>query len=233
MRWGMCCGHEKLLAAILLATVALGAACGEDDPSDSGEEATETIDGEASSTTATTDLPACADAKQLVFLSFDGFLTMGGDEFDTWSASFPDYAMEPRPGAVELASAYHDSGYELVYATSGSSDLDINGTPYDDALAQWFEAAGFPYGERARVLYDASGTTVTDELLSWSTRGGTAHTAYTNMTEDIARLRAGGMPKDRIYTLGDASGVDDTVAIPSEDLSAHLTSMGEPETICR
>jgi hypothetical protein len=219
--------------------VALVAACG-DVGRDDGD-ATEISDGEATSTTeragttappGTTELPTCSDARHLVVFGLIGTLTATDDELTTWTDN-PDYVMEARSGAVELVNAYVDSGYQVIYTTRGEVDLDIHGTPYDEALAGWLNDHGFPYDDRARVLTAATDVRLADELLEWARAGGSTDAAYTNLPSDIPAAVSGGVPRERIYTLGEAGDVDGTEPIPNGDLTDHLDSMGAPEEVCR
>lgn len=229
MRWGITWDLRSLLPAALVGIIAVSAACGDDQSVES--DIAEAAGGDADATT-TTGLPACGEAKQLVIFATHGLITLGGDEYNRWTADYPDYSMAVRPGALDLVNAYHENGYDVLYTSHGTPDLDIQGTPYEEALTGWYEDEGFPLDDRARLFPGASDRRVAEELLSWARDGGTVHAAYTNADIEIPAFLSAGLPREQIYTVDAASGAEDTAGIPDDDLEAHLEDLGEPEPVC-
>jgi hypothetical protein len=216
-RAGLCLAALLTLAAT---------ACGDD----SGAAAGDPGDQNAEAPT-TTGLPACEDNPRLVIFHINGVLTAERTEFNNWLDE-PGYVMQTRAGAPELAEAYHERGFHVVYATRGDSDLEMHGTPYVDAMTAWLISQNFPIDERAYLQEGFDPVTLSDALGAARNEGGGGYAAYTTVEDDLPALQVAGVPAERIYGLEDLAGTDGTTTLPGDDLNAHLSEVEALEPVC-
>lgn len=225
-------GPHKLLHRAGLGMVSLVAllatSCGDDSgATDAGSQ----DEGAAADATTTTALPACEDRPMVVVFHINGVLTPDREEFTRWLDD-PEYVMEVRTGAVELASAYHERGFNLMYSTRGGDDLDIHGTPYPEAISDWLSAQGFPLDDRA-YLHEATDTlSLADAMTEAQTDGGGGYAAYTNVGDDVPALQVAGVPEERIYGMDDLAGEEGTTAVPGDNFEEHQSMVEGLEPVC-
>lgn len=225
---------------VLLLCLAPMAACGGGGGGDDGSPA---ATGERSEDTAPSSSEAaatrpCSEERHLVAFDFAGMLTVQeeGDVVGQW---LNGQAPDPRPAAPELSHAYRERGYEILYVTAAPPDLIVDGEPAPVAVQRWLEDNGFATGEGTQVHgYTGSGDvstamlSITDELMRLSGNGVQPDAGYTDDPDRVYPFASGGIPAERIYTIGPDAGVAGTTPIPNDDLQAHLTEVEALPSVC-
>ncbi len=171
-------------------------------------------------------------------MAFDihGTLTTDEDAVDTWLTD-PSAEPEPRPGAAEVVAAYRERGYEILYTTGTPTSVRIGGEPAADALTGWLARHELPTGEGTNLhTWDTAGdesVQLTDEFLRLRGEGVSADAGYTNNDEDVHAYTLGGIPQERVFTLG-AEAINElgSSPIPADDLLAHLGTVQALPKIC-
>lgn len=214
-------------------------ACG-----DSSDGAAAPIETSAAETTEDTGLPLCRDVDRAVVFGVFGAATADASRDAAAWVSDPDAEPAARPHAADLATAYRDAGYRLLYVAMLPSETRIGDRPIVDAITVWLGVNGFPVGEGATVWVpegdgsaDAS-VALIEELTRLGAAGTEFEAGYAGDRETVFPLAAGGVPHDRVYAVGDgADGVPPDAETPStpladEDLPAHVAEVGARGPIC-
>jgi len=191
--------------------------------------------GDAETGGASAALPSCADERNVVVFDIFNMLTMGavgGHEIITW---IQDPSDEPdlRPGAVELVQLYRRLGYEIMYVHAAPSTIVIGGQPLEAAIAGWLERSGFPVGDGVHFFTwtpasaaDDSETTpltvMSEALVQLGIEAVDVRFGYSGITGRVEAFIAGGIPADRVFTLGEAAVIEGTEVIPGGNLNAHV-----------
>jgi hypothetical protein len=177
---------------------------------------------------------------------FDYFhsLTMGDPgDLELW-LNDPAAEPEPRPGGVEVVQAYQELGYEILYVHAAPSDLVVGERPVDDAITDWLERHGLPVGDGASLWswdpdWDSDDpnlaplSTMVDELLRLSVDGVEVSRGYSAIEDRVQAFIAGGVPREQVYTWGEAADSQGTTPIPDEDFEAHAEAVGQNvEEVC-
>jgi hypothetical protein len=226
------------------AVIGLGlgvAACG---GGSGGEEEAAPWETSVADTTGDTALPSCRDVQRAVVFSVFGAATTGeGGEATTWMDD-PEAMPEARPGVAELATAYRDIGYQVMYVTLLPSETLVGDQPMVDAVTVWLGLNGFPVGEGARVWApegEGAGdpsVALIEELARMGATGADFEAGYAGDQEMVFPLAAGGVPGDKVFMLGATGGDEpsdsETTAtpLPDGDLVAHVTEVQALEPIC-
>ncbi|HEY3140822.1 MAG TPA: hypothetical protein VGJ86_06815 [Acidimicrobiales bacterium] len=232
-----------LLGLVALWTPLLAvAACGGDDKSDNFAQT------EATSTTeTTTGLLPCDQDRHMVAFDVIGFLTQENVELvGPWvdTGTTPT----PRAGTVELANAYRERGYEILYLTTLEASMDLHGQPVGDAMSQWLVDSGYPMGEGIGQLWVWDGTrtddgqtwvSITDELLRLAGEGVTMDAGYSENADKIYAMATGGVAAEHLYSLTSPPAVAGapssapSVPIPGDDVVAHLATIQALSPVCQ
>lgn len=211
-----------------------------------GEDETPAATAEPPETTtagAATDAPTgprpCREDRHMVVFDFAGMLTLQDEAavVNDWLNGDPP---EPRPGAPELSQAYRERGYEILYLTAAPSDLMVDGLPVATAVQEWLGDNGFPTDpEGTSVLgYTGSGDVsaailaITDELLRLASENVGLDAGYTDDEERVYPLASGGIPPERIYTIGPDAGAAGTTPLAGDDVQAHVGTVEELPPVC-
>lgn len=173
----------------------------------------------------------------MVVFDFFGSLNGGVPELAAWIGD-PGDQPTPRPGAAEVATAYREHGYELLYLTLVPIDTVIGDVPILDAVTAWLALNGFPAGSGAQVwAWDGQGSSpvvrAIDELVRLSTEGVSIDAGYTDNVDKANALLTGGVPTDRLFTMGAAAGQVSSSSIPGGDLAAHVATVEALERVCQ
>jgi hypothetical protein len=217
-----------LLVLSLLAT-----ACGDDGD---GEEDTMAAGSTSSSTAPGDELPSCDAVDHTVIFGFFGTVTRGEPgELLAW-ADDAGAAPEPRPGAADVAHAYRELGYNVVYVTAEPSTTDIDGQPMAEAITVWLGANRFPIDEGTRVwAWNGNGemsVALIQELTDMTTSGVDIHAGYASDPDVVFPLSTGGIPSTNLFTVGDAAQDGTSTSLPEEDLGAHLSDVRDLDPVC-
>ncbi len=224
------------MSALGLGAIACGNGGGETD------EPLETV----GATTTTTDsaLPSCREVDQaVVFMVFGGATAGARGETTSWVGD-PDAGPTARPGAAALASAYRDIGYQVLYVALLPSETVIGDRPVVDAVTVWLGINGFPVGEGATVWAppgDGTGdlsVALIEELTRRGASGLELDAGYTGNANLALPLVSGGVPGDKVFTLGSSGGEvagTDVTSTPlsDDDLAAHRAEVQSLEPICQ
>ena len=209
-------------AAVLTALILGVAACGGGDASG------------GVTTTAPGELPRCADERHVVAFDFFGTITTSDDDLGDWLA-VPNDAPGPRTGAAEVAAAYRDLGYEVLYMTTAPDIIMVGDQPMADAVAGWLETQGFPSGEGTHLwVWDNNYTAMrglSGELERLTEAGASVDAAYTD-NEDKAFAFKTSVPSHGVHTLGAAAGTSGTTPVPGDDMQAHATEVASLDAVC-
>jgi hypothetical protein len=198
----------------------------------------------APETTSDTGLPSCRDVDRTVVISVFGAATAEAPDAATAWVDEPDAEPTARPDAVALAGTYRDAGYRLLYVSTLPSESRIGDRPVVDAITVWLGVNGFPVGEGARVWApegdgSADPSVALIEELTLMGAGGTEFAAgYAGDPGTVFPLAAGGVPRDRVYEVGDGDGgassgtqVSST-PLPDQDLAAHVAEVEALDPMC-
>jgi len=219
-------GGPALAAAALLMTAA--ACSGGDDQGDEGAAAA----GPAGSTVVTTAVaPPCSESRHLVVLDISGTITASKEEVIEWLSDANDVPL-PRELAPELAAAYDERGYELLYVTGlpGTHMIGDQATP--EAMTTWLTDNGFPI-EDARVETTHTPdppTELSNDLILLAADGVTLSVGYTDHPDDVQSFNVAGV--QQIYLLGDATADSLTTSIPGGDLAGELERVESLPPVC-
>lgn len=210
-------------------------------------------DGSAGREETSTTLPPCGEERRIVVFDFFGTLTMNDrDEHEAvyWIQD-PSDEPRPRPGGAELAHAYRELGYELLVVHLTPESVLIGELPVSEAIADWMERHRFPTGgvevagwddtsywegdDEAKDSGPDSLNDVMGELLNLSLIDRVSLDAgYTSLEGRAIGFDRAGVPRNRVFGLGEAAGSGDTVAIPNDDLEAHAAGVEVLEDkVCR
>lgn len=235
------CGVRWHIAAVVGLGLGVGiVACG-----DGSDGPAAPIETSAAETTADTGLPPCRDVDRTVVFSVFGAATAGSaDDAATW-VDDPDAEPTARPNAAALATTYRESGHQLLYVAMLPSETRIGGRPVVDAITVWLGVNGFPVGEGVRVWVpegdgsaDAS-VALIEELARMGAAGTEIEAGYAGDQETVFPLVTGGVPRDRVYAVGDWAGLEtsnthvSSTPLPGEDLAAHVAEVEALDPICR
>lgn len=201
------------------------------------------LETSAPETTADTALPACRDVDRTIVFNVFGAATAGtAGEAAGW---LDDPGAEPtaRPDAAEIAATYRDVGYQLLYVAMLPSESMVGDQPIVDAITVWLGLNGFPVGEGARVwVPEGDGTAdpsvaLIEELARIGAAGTEVDAGYAGDEETVFPLVAGGVPRDRVYDMGepDAESSGSHVSstpLPDEGLAAHVAEVRALDPIC-
>lgn len=220
-----------------IALVLLGAGCGDDEePEVSVDTATSVQPEDESSTTTETALPACGVVDHVAVFNTFGVVTTAESDGSEWVAN-PEAELEPREGATGVVAAYQDRGYEILYVSSLPAGTDLAGQPITDALTVWLGSHGFPIGDNTRVWAREDAETeasvaLIEELARLSNNGTQGGAGYAANEDEVFPLATGGIPRELIFTVGEAASDETSTSIPGEDLLAHLPELEELDPVC-
>jgi hypothetical protein len=215
-----------------------GLACG-----DGGGDEGAPLETAGATTTDDTSLPPCREVDRAVVFSVFGGATSGEDgEATTW-VDDPDVAPEARPRAAAVAGAYREVGYEIVYVAMLPSETLIGDQPVVDAVTVWLGLNSFPVGDGVRVWAppgDGSGdpaVALTEELTRLGAAGVEVDAGYAGDEETVFPLVSGGVPRDRVYMVGDGGGEPSSTNVsstplPDDQLAAHVVEVQGLDPIC-
>lgn len=214
-----------------------GLACG-----DGGDDEVAPLETAGATTTDDTRLPSCRDVDRAVVFSVFGGATSGEDgEATTW-VDDPDAEPEARARAAAIAGAYRDVGYEIVYVAMLPSETLIGDQPVVDAVTVWLGLNSFPVGDGVRVWAppgDGSGdpsVALTEELTRLGAAGVKIDAGYAGDGATIFPMVAGGVPRDRVYMVGDGRTPSSTdvssTPLPDDQLAAHVVEVQGLDPIC-
>jgi hypothetical protein len=220
---------RRWAALLLVAMVFSACAAGDDD----SEVATPPLDTQTTAAQGPTTAPPCSAARHAVILDFGGTLTVA----DEATVMVEALEVAARPGSADVANAYRDRGYEILYLLVAPPDTPVGGTTLLDAFTVWLSSNGFPMGDGTRIWTWEEGedplVALIEELLRLEQANVTIDAAYTDDPDKAHALTSGGVPPDKLWTLGEAAGIAGTTGVSDDDLAGHL---GEVETlgmICR
>jgi hypothetical protein len=222
-------GPASAVVAAVAATL-LMSACSGDSGGDDGVSALPPGDGGTTSTTVTA--PPCAEARHLVVFDTAGTITATKEEVLEWLRD-PTDVPAPRPLAAELANAYHDRGYELLYVSGLPGTNTIGDVAVPDALMQWLLDNGFPVdGARVETSHTPDPSLeLSSDLVALASEGVSIDVGYTDHPDDVESFRVGGVAE--IYLLGGpaTSGVGST-SLPDNDLTPQLAKVEALPPVC-
>jgi hypothetical protein len=220
------------LALLLAVVVCAPSACASGD--DDSEVGTPPLDTATTAPLGSTTAPPCAQARHIVAFDFLGTLT---PENDLAAAAAADLEVPVRSGAADVATAYRDRGYEILYVSTAPANFPVGDQPLLDVLTMWLGRNGFPTGDGTRVwTWDSGGDAVValvEELLRLGQAGVTVDAAYTDDADKAHAMASGGVPADGLWTLGAAAGTPGTTAVPDDDLVAHVATVERLGMICQ
>src|SRR5882672_6504285 len=128
-------GSQGVLRLTLVVTAFVATACSKGDDSAS-------IDTITPSTTERVPGPStpapCKQNRHIAVFDINGTLSLSDQDAVDWAQ---DSSNEPdlRPGAPELATAYHQHGYEVMYVTGFPAQTVIADQPVGDAYKGWLD----------------------------------------------------------------------------------------------
>jgi hypothetical protein len=229
------------IATVLVLGVG-GLACGNGGGDDDPPLATA---GATTSETSETSLPSCREVGRAVVFAVFGGATDGADGETTSWRDDPEAQPTARPGAAALASAYRDVGYEIVYVAMLPSETRIGDQPVVDAVTVWLGVNGFPVGEGMQVWAppgDGTGdpsVALIEELTRLGAAGLELDAGYAGDQETVLPLVSGGVPRDRVFTVGTPGSVTtsntDVSSTPlrDEELMGHVAEVRALDPICQ
>lgn len=220
-------GGPALAAAVLLATAA---ACsgGGDDLGDDDAAAVP-----LGSTAATTGVPEpCSESRHLVVLDISGTITATKDEVIQWLGNADDVPL-PRELAPELAAAYQERGYELLYVTGLPGTNRIGDLAVPDAMTKWLTDNGFPVeGTRVETSHTPNPQAeLSNDLIVLANEGVTLSVGYTDHPDDVQSFQVAGVQE--IYLLGDETAGSLSTSLPGGDLAGQLERVESLPPVCR
>lgn len=176
---------------------------------------------------ASLSLTVVAPDTRAVVFDIDGTLTT--DDFELITQIFDQLAKgsyQPKAyaGGTEVARAWADKGYLVVYLTGRPDWLRRITVP-------WLKQRDLPFGPlhltdtNGQALPTATGVGAykTGFLNLLKQQGITLHAAYGNATTDIQAILAAGVPKERAFIIGEHGGEQGTTALT--DYPSHLPAV--------
>lgn len=237
----------RTIAGLSMPAVLTLAGCGGSDgdggdtPTATGENtapAADAVGTDGGQAQAPTPPLPCTQQRHMVTFDFAGTMTVQ-DELDVVTQWLAGDEPDPRPGAAEISQAYRERGYELLYLTASPPDLTVEGLPVPAAVEDWLTRHGFATGEGVRVHgYTGGGDnreailSITEELLRLTAEDVRLDAGYTDDEDRVYPLASGGIPAERIYTLGPNAGAAGTTALANDDLVAHLPAVQDLPAVC-
>lgn len=164
---------------------------------------------------------------RFVVTDIDGTLTTSDDEFLSQLNNVAYYPQQ-HPGATRLHQVWAAKGYEIVYLTA---------RPFAGRLLtrEWLRGDEFPFGyvETAEsfVFGDSAVTYKRGFIRRMADKGFVFDYAYGNAESDLIAYEEGNIPKDRTFSIEDASGKRNTQPIPDDDYNPHIAGFvnGRPD----
>lgn len=210
-------------------------------PANAGDTANPGDSGTGAAPAAAGAPPPCSQERHVVVIDVAGLLTVG-DETQMW-ANWINGVTEPevRPGGPELSQAYRERGYQVLYSITVPPSVLIDDQPPPVAVQLWLERNGFAADEdRTQVLgytgdsiaINDLAASITDELLRLDSTGARVDAGYTDNDYRVNAFAAGGIPPERIFTLGPNAATAGTTVIPNDDLFAHLPTVQALPPVC-
>jgi hypothetical protein len=225
-------GTALPLALLLAVAVCAPAACASGD--DDSEVATPPLDTETTTALGSTTAPPCAQARHTVAFDFLGTLTL---ENDLAAAAAANLEVLARSGAADVATAYRDRGYEILYVSTAPANFPVGDQQLVDVLTVWLGRNGFPTGDGTRIwTWDSGGDAIValvEELLRLGQAGVTVDAAYTDDADKAHAMASGGVPAAGLWTLGPGAGTPGSTAVPDDDLVAHVATVERLGMICQ
>jgi hypothetical protein len=221
----------RAAAGVLPLTLLIGAGCGS-----GGGGAVDSEVARIAETTAppTTVLPSCAESRHLAVFDFFGFLSASDQDLREWLDE-PTDPPDVRPGTVDTVNAYRSLGYEIAYLTTVPVNMTIGDVPIGDAVRTWLQQRGFPGGEGTTIMTWESGDAIigiTNQLLRFAGQDISVDVGYTDNQDKAYAIITGGVPADRMYTIGTGAGAEGSRAIPEDDVIGHSHNVAELPKIC-
>jgi hypothetical protein len=215
--------HRRVFTMMLPLAVG-AAACG------SGDDVPETADESPAAT-----LASCSVERHVVAFDYFGTVSVADADLGDWLKDVND-APDARPGVAEVATAYRERGYEVLYITTAPSIIDLGGAPIGDRIADWLTEKGFPLGEGTTLwVWDGNHTPmrgISGELDRLVSEGAAIDAAYTD-NEDKALAFKSAVQSDRVYTLGSGAATSGTTPIANDDMVAHLADIEALDQVCQ
>lgn len=225
--------YASALPLLLAIVVGAPAACASGD--DDSEVATPPpLDNETTAPNGPTTAPPCAQARHAVAFDFLGTLTPENDLAAAASASLD---VPVRSGAADVATAYRDRGYEIVYLSTAPGNFPVDDQPLADVLTMWLGRNGFPTGDGTRIwTWDSGGDAIValvEELLRLEQANVSVDAAYTDDADKAHAMASGGVPTPGLWTLGAAAGTPGSTAVPDDDLVTHVATVERLGMVCQ
>ena len=221
------------LALVLAVIVVAPTACASGDD-DSEVAAPPPLDTATTGPLGSTTAPPCAQARHTVAFDFLGTLT---PENDLAVAAAANLDVPAREGAADVATAYRDRGYEILYVSTAPANFPVDDRPLVDVLTMWLGRNGFPTGDGTRIwTWDTGGDAIValvEELLRLDQADVTVDAAYTDDADKAHALASGGVPAAALWTLGAAAGTPGSTAVPNDDLVAHVANVERLGMVCQ
>jgi hypothetical protein len=192
------------------------------------------LDAPVESSTTSTGVPSCSDVQNTVVFGLFGMATAGDEDEEARWANDPEDQPVARPGAAEVATAYRNLGYEILYVSLAPASRQIGDQPLVDAATVWLGVHGFPIADRTSVwAWDGEGefsVALIEQMTRLSAGGVQFDAAYAGAPEMVFPVVAGGVPRDRMFTVG-AAAAEGYVPVP-EDLDGHLPEVEALDPVC-
>lgn len=220
-------GGPALAAAVLLVTAAACSGGGDDQGED------DAAGVPLGSTAVTTGVPEpCGESRHLVVLDISGTITATKDEVIEWLGNAADVPL-PRELAPELAAAYQERGYELLYATGLPGTNEIGGLAVPDAMTKWLTDNGFPVdGATVETSHTPNPQAeLSNDLIVLANEGVTLSAGYTDHPDDVQSFQVAGVQE--IFLLGDATAGSLSTSLPGGDLAGQLERVESLPPVCR
>jgi hypothetical protein len=197
------------------------------------------VSGDAAQTAETTEpppvtLPSCAESRHVAVFDFFGFLSASDGDLMEW-VDDPTDPPDVRLGTSETVSAYRSLGYEIAYLTTVPVNMTIGDVPIDDAIRAWLEQHGFPGGEGTTIMTWESGDAIigiTNQLLRMAGQDVSVDIGYTDNQDKAYAIITGGVPPEKMYTIGSGAGTEGSRAIPEDDVIAHSQNVAKLPKVC-
>ena len=219
-------GGPLLLVAALTAVAACSSGGGGDDQ---GGEAAAVP--RQTTTPPTTMLLSCEEDPHMVVFDTTGTLTATKEEGLEWLRD-PTNVPAVRPLAPELAAAYYDRGYQLLYTTGLPGEYMIGDKPAPEAMMGWLSASGFPVeGTRVETTHTPDPPTeLSNDLLVLASSGVELDVGYTDHPDDVQSFQVAGVKE--IFMVGEASAGTMSTTIPGDDLAPQVAKVEALPEVC-
>lgn len=190
---------------------------------------------EGSSTSTETALPACRDSQSMVVFSVFGAATEGDGDVSSW-ANDPEIPPAARSGAAEVAAAYQDLGYHLLYVALEPADTPIGDQQLIEAITVWLGLNDFPIGgyDTHVWAWDGEGSAsvaLTEQLTREATDGTEFGAGYVGDADLVIPFVTGGIPRESMYTVDAPDSGETSTSLPG-DLSDHVPDVKELDPVC-